>query len=650
MVYDDFVIKILPGQSNVHLVLAESDGAEAEAMFVVPAELATSSWEPLVRAGRDLLSPYGTRPFPSLSAREVGERLFRALFTDEVLRLFDQSMSKSGKESCRGLRLRLKIDSGLGLVLGLPWELLCLPSTRDFLGLSRRTPIARTLSVPRFVEPQLPAARLRILVIASSLSHFSDLDLETERRQLEAIVGWRKNLDMVFLQRATREELSQALSQALDQREPFHVLHFMGHGSFLTCTGEGALLFASEDNKPEEVTGQSLADELKDFPSLRLVVLNACHTGRATDRSGLDPFAGVAASLLLGGIPAVVAMRSRISDKAAITLSKTLYRRLVEGDPIDVAMADCRRAIRRKEEAEGEWALPLVFLRGQIHPLFQVQPDPRLRVIARGAAGMVLLALIVVLLLFKLRTQALANRVSPAGATEALKLNNAGIALLDQRKAHQARYAFLKALQANPRFAPAHANLAELDAGEGNYSEALDHARAAVQTAPKVATYEYNLGTILSQMGRNEEALEHLGRATDLGTCMAKASNERGNIFLNLGLPTDAQQEIEQGIRCDPSFAPLYKNLARVDLAHGRNAYAIQNLKKALPLYDSQDARGSAEVMYWLSIANSRAGNRDAACEALKQLQGQGTAAILWEHEARGIAQQEGCGGVFQEK
>ncbi|HEY0554737.1 MAG TPA: CHAT domain-containing protein [Thermoanaerobaculia bacterium] len=434
MAYDDFIVNIFPGQSDDYHVLAESSGAEARGTFLVPAELVTSPWDSLIPAGRDLLPAHGTRPSSSIATREVGERLFQALFTDDVLRLFDQSMPNSSREPWRGLRLRLKIDRRLVLVFGLPWELLYLPSTRDFLGLSRRTPIARTLSVPRFVEPQLPATRLRILVIASRISCFSALDLEAERCQLEAIAGWRRNLDIVFLPIATREELSQSLCQARDQFDPFHVLHFMGHGSFLADAGEGVLLFEGEYNKPEEVTGQSLADEIKDFPSLRLVVLNACQTGRITDRSGLDPFAGVASALVLAGVPAVIAIRSRVSDQAAITLSKTLYRRLVKGDPVDVAMAECRRAIWRKEETKGEWGLPLLFLRGQIHPLFQVQPDPRLQAIARGLAGFALSVLIATVLLLGLRTQPHVNRVSPTAMSESLELNNAGVALLDQRK------------------------------------------------------------------------------------------------------------------------------------------------------------------------------------------------------------------------
>ncbi len=650
MVYDDFVVQILPGPGDGFQVRAASGGAEVDGTLVVPAELATSPWAPRVLSGRDIRPVSSEAASPALGVREVGERLFQALFTAKILGLFDRSLPDPQREPGRGLRIRLKIDRRLGMVLGLPWELLHVPNSRDFLGLGRRTPIIRSLDVPHFVEPVLPAVRLRILVIASNPTGYPALDLATERRHLEAVAGWRRNLDIVFLPTAGREELREALLEARDQKDPFHVLHFMGHGSFLAEGGEGVLLFEKDDHFPEEITGESLAEEIKDFPSLRLVVLNACQTGQMTDRSGLDPFAGVASALVLEGVPAVIAMRSRISDEAAITFSKTFYRRLVKGDPVDVAIAECRLAIRRKEEAEGEWGLLLAFLRGPVQPLFQVQPDPRLRGLTSGTVGAALFALFVAVLPFGLRSQPLVNQVPPAAMDEALKLNNEGVALLDQRKSSEARDTFIKALQKNPGFAPAHVNLADLDASQGRYADALDHARAALRAAPKTALYEYNLGIILSHMGRKDEALEHLDRATKLDPCPAKAFNERGNVFLDLALPADARQEIEQGLRCDPTFAPLHKNLARVDLAHGRNEDAIRNLEQALPLYDPRDARGSAEALYWLAVANSHAGHRETACETLGQLQAQGSAGVLWAYEAKGLAQQERCDGVFKER
>ena len=55
---------------------------------------------------------------------------------------------------------------------------------------------------------------------------------------------------------------------------------------------------------------------LRDHTSLRLAVLNACEAGR-TDP--VDPFGGVADTLVRRGIPAVIAMQFEVSDKAAMS-------------------------------------------------------------------------------------------------------------------------------------------------------------------------------------------------------------------------------------------------------------------------------------------------------------------------------------------
>ena len=640
--YRDFEIQILPGEGVGYQVRARCEEAEADGTLTIPAELATASWETACSHARDLGSFQPTSP--ALTTREIGDLLFQALFTKGILDLLN--LSDSRKDS--GLRFRLRIDRRLSEVLILPWELLYVAATGDFLGLSRRTPIVRALDVLRPVPPASPAPRLRILGIASSPAGYPNLDLDDERRQLESIVFWRRNIDVTFLAKAGRLELREALLGARD--DPFHVLHFMGHGTFLTDSGEGVLLFEGKEGA-EEVTGQELADEIKDFPSLRFVFLNACQTGRTAAHLGFDPFGGVASALVLAGIPAVVAMRLPISDGAAITFGKSFYKRLASGDPMDVAMAEGRLAIRRKEETKGEWGIPLLFLRGPVEPLFQIGPDTGLRRrIAAGAVGAMLFTMAAMALPFGLRSQPIASQVSPTVVAEALKLSNQGVALIDQRKLSEARSAFAAALRADPGFAPAHANLADLDASQGHYADALGHARAAVRAAPKTATYEYNLGTILSHMGRNEEALERLGRATELDPCYAKAFNEKGNVYLDLDLPSDARREIERGLQFDPDFAPLHKNLARVDLAQGRKEEAIRHLEEALPLYDPRDARGSAEALYWLAVANSQAGHGETACATLEQLQAQGIAALPWKRDARGLAQQAGCEGVFKQR
>jgi hypothetical protein len=160
---------------------------------------------------------------------------------------------------------------------------------------------------------------------------------------------------------------------------PFHVLHFMGHGTFDRRTGEGALIFENASRPPEVITGRHLSTKISDLGSLRLVVLNACNTAiHSSADLGHDPFAGVATALLLGGITGVVAMQSPIEDPHAIAFSAAFYDELAQGSPIDEAVTEGRQAIYSRAIERTDWAIPVVFLRapsGDIRPIFK-EPEP----------------------------------------------------------------------------------------------------------------------------------------------------------------------------------------------------------------------------------------------------------------------------------
>jgi CHAT domain len=78
----------------------------------------------------------------------------------------------------------------------------------------------------------------------------------------------------------------QDLEDAMDCG-PWHVLHFIGHGGFDQATGEGTIALAGEDGRSDPVGAEDLSRLLGDHYPLRLVVLNACDTGRA---NALDAF------------------------------------------------------------------------------------------------------------------------------------------------------------------------------------------------------------------------------------------------------------------------------------------------------------------------------------------------------------------------
>ncbi len=223
------------------------------------------------------------------------------------------------------------------------------------------------------MEPAPLPERLRILAVLTAPPASPNsplLDLERERRWIEEACGAQPRLELTILERPDPQALRDELLRAVSRREPYHVLHFAGHGTFDGERGEGALLFATAEGEARPLTGDELALLVRGTGGLRLAVLNACHSGRMGAEPDQDAFAGVAAALLLGGLPAVLGMRRPIPDDSAVAFSATLYRRLALGEPIDAAVTEARLAIYRRGRPAAEWSTPVLFLRAPDGRLF----------------------------------------------------------------------------------------------------------------------------------------------------------------------------------------------------------------------------------------------------------------------------------------
>jgi molybdopterin converting factor small subunit len=151
------------------------------------------------------------------------------------------------------------------------------------------------------------------------------------------------------------------------QERPFHVFHYIGHGGVHDDSEEGVLYFHGPDERPQPVTGRALATTLKPFrDNLDLVFLNGCHTARDGGATRHDPFTGVATALILGGVPAVLAMQFPITDEAAIEFSDELYRRLAAGEALEAAVTEGRQKVHAEHPESMEWGTPVLFMRTPI--------------------------------------------------------------------------------------------------------------------------------------------------------------------------------------------------------------------------------------------------------------------------------------------
>ena len=147
----------------------------------------------------------------------------------------------------------------------------------------------------------------------------------------------------------------------------WHVLHFIGHGTYDTDTDEGVLAFVGRDGRADYVTASALADLLDEAePTPRLVVLNSCQSGAG---GTTDLFSGTAAALAHSGIRAVAAMQFSISDTAALAFARGFYTALAHGRGIDEAVRSGRIGILGLGRGTLEWVTPVLYLRGGRPPV-----------------------------------------------------------------------------------------------------------------------------------------------------------------------------------------------------------------------------------------------------------------------------------------
>ncbi len=287
--------------------------------------------------------------------KDVGGRLFEAVFANEVRACLRSSLDAVAREG-GGLRIRLRMTDVPELSI-LPWEMLYDAARSRFLALSVDTPVVRYLDLaepPRLLVLDLP---IHMLAVLSSPGDQPPLDLSRAWDELKQAVSGLEAKRQLALERLEKPTL--AVLQRKLRESTVHMLHFLGHGAFDPGTGDGTLVFESEDGESDGVSARYLGVLLHDHRPLRLAVLNACEGAKA---SATDPFAGTAQTLVQAGVPAVVAMQFEIGDQAARLLTEEFYGAVADGYPVDAALAEARKAIYT-QGYQTEWATPVLHMR-----------------------------------------------------------------------------------------------------------------------------------------------------------------------------------------------------------------------------------------------------------------------------------------------
>ena len=317
---------------------------------------------------------------PAVQARLAGwgEQVFGSVFGSGPARF--------AYERARDRGLDLVFRSAEPGLLSLPWELMrdgSGPVALGAGGICRSLPVAGGTRIR-----EVPGGRLRVLMVISRPAGTTDVGYQMVARPLLArLEAVRGEVALTVLRPPTFDALRQAVMQAADADEPFHMVHFDGHGvmprpaaggggaiiggrqAMMTGSGEGVLTFEKSGGGSDHVGASKVAAVLAGG-LVPVVVLNACQSGAV----GKELEASVATALLNAGCAAVVAMAYSVYAVAAAEFMAAFYESLFAGASVGQAVGAGRRRLFEHDGRPSpkgdmplaDWLVPVHYLRKEV--------------------------------------------------------------------------------------------------------------------------------------------------------------------------------------------------------------------------------------------------------------------------------------------
>lgn len=314
-----------------------------------------------------------------------------------------QAWAKVGDHS--GRRFSVRVDEALDVgapesdvlaakeaataLLGLPWELLHDGKRFLFQG-GQPTRVRRRLPGTESLGVAVVATPIRILLVTARPEDDSCGYIDHRASALplvEAMEALPGLVEIHVLSPPTLPTLREELDRARRVKQPYHVVHFDGHGVYDKTVGLGGLCFEHPEDsgkleKRRHLTiytkdsiehGTGLESLLRDH-RIPLVFLEACQSAQAEKASE-----SVASELLKVGVASVVAMSHSVLVETARRFVKAFYQALAAGKRVGDAMLAGQRKLK-DDTGRGR-----IFGAGELHledwfvpVLFQEKDDPQL--------------------------------------------------------------------------------------------------------------------------------------------------------------------------------------------------------------------------------------------------------------------------------
>jgi len=339
-------------------------------MLYLSLDLRVSDWDPASRSAlvEVLRSPVGEVPpqrlplgldpqgqgdrvlYDEHNAQRLGQALWESVFCGGIGDAWKRSYQRA-TDRRRGLRLRIHTDDAR--LLPLPWELLYDPAKQEYLVYDRHVSMVRYARIPSPQPEAVVAGQLTVLVVAASPTDHEPLDWQREisllRASLKELID-QQRIRLVVCEHATVQSLQDRLIEAMPE-----VVHYVGHGTYDEATQTGALLLENRHGSAAPLEAHAVARLFCRYRT-QLVFLNACDTARGQTM-------GLAAALMRGDMPAVVAMQWPVQDEAAMHFGRAFYRAISLDLTIDECMSEGRLAVSTAGGEPADWAAPVLYMR-----------------------------------------------------------------------------------------------------------------------------------------------------------------------------------------------------------------------------------------------------------------------------------------------
>jgi tetratricopeptide (TPR) repeat protein len=318
---------------------------------------------------------------------EIGVELFEKVFhaNDDTRQVWEKVRHHISDT-------RVEIVTGVSDAAAIPWELIRDPQSDMPLALGASAFVRTT---PQAVQPtQIPRtvdSKIRILLVICRPGGSNDVPFRSVAIKL--IKALTNSASEVFqldvLRPPTFARLDYVLRQAKAAGQPYHIVHFDGHGIHEDLNAKaqkkpprrmrGYLVFENPDyqDKKELVHGKALGKLLTET-GVSLLVLNACRSayveaptepGKTLANSQTSAYGSLAQEVMEAGVAGVVAMRYTVYVVTAAQFVAELYAALVQGQALGEAVtwgrqqlyAQPLREIAYQPQPLQDWLVPMVY-------------------------------------------------------------------------------------------------------------------------------------------------------------------------------------------------------------------------------------------------------------------------------------------------